>query len=181
MPEVYAYSDQNAAEWYAPAGLNRGGIPSAVGLRKRLTSAERDDLYEARINPIASFTGQGIVVWGQKTLQMRMSALDRVNVRRLLLTIKKFIASSARYLVFEQNVNATRQKFLNIANPYLASIQERSGLYAFKVVMDASNNTSDTIDRNMLVGQIYLQPTKTAEFISLEFNIMSTGAIFPTA
>ena len=181
MPEVYAYSDQRAAEWYAPAGLNRGGIPGAVGLRQRLTSANRDDLYEARINPIASFTNQGIVVWGQKTLQLRMSALDRVNVRRLLLTIKKFIASSARYLVFEQNVEATRQKFLNIANPYLASIQERSGLYSFKVVMDASNNTSDTIDRNMLVGQIYLQPTKTAEFISLEFNIMPTGAIFPTA
>ena len=181
MPEVYAYSDQRAAEWYAPAGLNRGGIPGAVGLRQRLTSANRDDLYEARINPIASFTNQGIVVWGQKTLQLRMSALDRINVRRLLLTIKKFIASSARYLVFEQNVEATRQKFLNIANPYLASIQERSGLYAFKVVMDASNNTSDTIDRNMLVGQIYLQPTKTAEFISLEFSITPTGAIFPTA
>jgi len=178
LPEVYGYSDRIQAEWYAPAGLNRGGIRGAVGVKTRLTQSDRDTLYEGKVNPIASFTGQGVCVWGQKTLQRRASALDRVNVRRLLITVKKFIASSARFLVFEQNVEATRNRFLSIANPFLASIQERSGLYSFRVVMDDSNNTPDVIDRNTLVGAIYLQPTKTAEFITLEFNILPTGATF---
>jgi phage tail sheath protein FI len=118
------------------------------------------------------------VVFGQKTLQDRPSALDRINVRRLLLTVRKFIASSSRYLVFEQNSADTRQRFLQIVNPYLESIQQRQGLYAFKVVMDESNNTPDVIDRNILKGDIYLQPTKTAEFIVLDFNILPTGATF---
>lgn len=181
LPEVYAYNDNVAAEWFAPAGLNRGSIEGAVGVAKRLNLAGRDTLYEGKVNPIATFPGQGICVWGQKTLQRRKSALDRVNVRRLLIAVKKYIASASRYLVFEQNVEATRNRFLNIVNPYLASIQERSGLYAFKVIMDETNNTPDVIDRNFLVGQLYLQPTKTAEFISLEFNILPTGAVFPGA
>jgi phage tail sheath protein FI len=138
-------------------------------------------LYDGKVNPIAQFPGQGICVWGQKTLQRRSSALDRVNVRRLLIAVKKFIASSARFLVFEQNVESTRRRFLNIVNPYLANVQERSGLYAFRVIMDETNNTPDVIDRNILVGQLYLQPTKTAEFIKLEFNILPTGATFPGA
>jgi phage tail sheath protein FI len=181
LPEVYAYNDNVAAEWFAPAGLNRGGIPGAAGVRTRLAQAQRDQLYEGKVNPIAQFPGQGICVWGQKTLQRRASALDRINVRRLLIAVKKFIASSARFLVFEQNVEATRRRFLNIANPYLANVQERSGLYAFRVIMDETNNTPDVIDRNILVGQLYLQPTKTAEFIKLEFNILPTGAVFPGA
>ena len=181
LPEVYAYNDNVAAEWFAPAGLNRGGIPGAAGVRTRLAQAQRDELYEGKVNPIAQFPGQGICVWGQKTLQRRASALDRINVRRLLIAVKKFIASSARFLVFEQNVEATRRRFLNIANPYLANVQERSGLYAFRVIMDETNNTPDVIDRNILVGQLYLQPTKTAEFIKLEFNILPTGAVFPGA
>jgi phage tail sheath protein FI len=181
LPEVYAYSDNTAAEWFAPAGLNRGGIPGAAGVKVRLAQAQRDSLYEGKVNPIAQFPGQGICVWGQKTLQRRASALDRVNVRRLLITVKKFIASSARFLVFEQNVEATRRRFLNIVNPFLANVQERSGLYAFRVIMDETNNTPDVIDRNLLVGQLYLQPTKTAEFIKLEFNILPTGAVFPGA
>jgi hypothetical protein len=180
LPEVYAYSDNVGAEWFAPAGLNRGGIPGAIGVKTRLTQAQRDVLYEGKVNPIAQFPGQGICVWGQKTLQRRASALDRVNVRRLLITVKKYIASSARYLVFEQNTEATRQRFLNIVNPYLAGIQQRSGLTAFKVVMDETNNTPDIIDRNILVGAIYLQPTRTAEFIKLDFNILPTGATFDT-
>jgi len=179
LPEVFAYSDNVGDEWSAPAGLNRGGIQGAVGVAKRLSLLNRDTLYEGKVNPIAQFPGQGIVVWGQKTLQRRPSALDRVNVRRLLIEVKKFIASSSRYLVFEQNVESTRNRFLNIADPYLASIQERSGLYAYKVIMDSSNNTPDVIDRNVLVGSIYLQPTKTAEFIKLDFNILPTGATFP--
>jgi hypothetical protein len=181
LPEIYAYNDNVAAEWFAPAGLNRGGIASAVGVKVRLPQTSRDTLYEGKVNPIAQFPGQGICVWGQKTLQRRSSALDRVNVRRLLIALKKFIASSSRYLVFEQNVEATRNRFLNIVNPYLASVQERSGLYAFRVIMDETNNTPDVIDRNVLYGQIYLQPTKTAEFIVLDFNVLPTGAVFPTA
>jgi hypothetical protein len=181
LPEIYAYNDNVAAEWFAPAGLNRGGISSAVGVKVRLPQASRDTLYESKVNPIAQFPGQGICVWGQKTLQRRRSALDRVNVRRLLIAVKKFIASSSRYLVFEQNVEATRNRFLNIVNPYLASVQERSGLFAFRVVMDETNNTPDLIDRNILYGQLYLQPTRTAEFIVLDFNVLPTGATFPTA
>jgi hypothetical protein len=180
LPEVYAYNDKVGAEWFAPAGLNRGGIPGAVGVKTRLSQALRDELYDAKVNPIAQFPGQGICVWGQKTLQTRSSALDRVNVRRLLITVKKFIASSARFLVFEQNTEASRNRFLNIVNPYLAGVQQRSGLTAFRVVMDETNNTPDLIDRNILQGAIYLQPTRTAEFIKLDFNILPTGAVFDT-
>ena len=179
LPEVFAYNDNVAAEWFAPAGLNRGGIPGATQVKSRLARANRDELYENKVNPIAAFPGQGIVAFGQKTLQKKASALDRINVRRLLIALKKFVASSSRYLVFEQNTEATRQRFLNIVNPYLASVQERQGLYAFRVVMDETNNTPDVIDRNQLVGQIYLQPARAAEFIIVDFNIMPTGATFP--
>jgi hypothetical protein len=179
LPAVYAANDKIAAEWFAPAGLNRGGISQAVQVCDRTTHEERDALYEGKVNPIASFPGQGICVWGQKTLQNEASALDRIGVRRLLINIKKFFASTSKYLVFEQNVSSTRNKFLSIVNPYLESVQQRSGLYAFRVVMDETNNTPDVIDRNILYGQIYLKPTKTSEFIVLDFNILSTGASFP--
>ena len=179
MGGVYAFNDKVAQEWYAPAGLNRGGITEAVEAYTRLTHTERDTLYNSRVNPIASFPEAGVVAWGQKTLQAKPSALDRINVRRLLIALKKYIASSTRYLVFEQNTIATRNRFLNIVNPYLDSVQNRAGLYAFKVIMDDTNNTPDVIDRNQLYGQIYLQPTKTGEFILLDFNILPTGAIFP--
>ena len=178
MPAVYASNDNAAAEWYAPAGLNRGGLTQAVQVLDRVTHAERDTLYENRVNPIAAFPGQGIVVWGQKTLQVAPSALDRINVRRLLINLKKFIASSSNYLVFEQNVASTRNRFLNIVNPYLESVQQRNGIYAFQVKMDEENNTPDLIDRNILYGQIFIQPTRTAEFIILDFNILPTGASF---
>ncbi len=111
-------------------------------------------------------------------MQDKASALDRINVRRLLIAVKKFIASTSRYLVFEQNTAETRSRFINTVNPYLESIQQRQGLYAFNVVMDDSNNTPDVIDRNILAGAIYLQPTKTAEFIIIDFNILPTGASF---
>ena len=179
LPGVIAYTDQVSHEWFAPAGLNRGGLTSVVEAQTRLTHAERDDLYEERVNPIASFPGQGVCVWGQKTLQAKPSALDRVNVRRLLIRLKKFIASSSRYLLFEQNTAGTRNRFLNIVNPFLDSVQANSGLSAFRVVMDESNNTPDVIDRNRLVGQIYIQPTRTAEFIVLDFVVLPTGATFP--
>lgn len=175
LPAVYAANDNSAAEWYAPAGLNRGGIPTAVQVLDRVTHGERDTLYEGRVNPIAAFPGQGICVWGQKTLQIAPSALDRINVRRLLINLKKFIASSSNYLVFEQNVSSTRNRFLSIVNPYLESVQQRNGIYAFQVKMDDENNTPDLIDRNVLYGQIFIQPTRTAEFIILDFNILPTG------
>ena len=179
LPGVISFTDQVAHEWFAPAGLNRGGLSSVLEAKTRLTHTERDDLYEARINPIASFPGQGVVVFGQKTLQGKPSALDRINVRRLLIRLRKFIASSSRYLVFEQNTAATRNRFLGIVNPFLESVQANSGLSAFKVVMDESNNTPDVVDRNQLVGQIFIQPTRTAEFIVLDFVIQPTGAAFP--
>lgn len=179
LPGVIAFNDQVAFEWFAPAGLNRGGLTDALEAKTRLTHANRDELYEARVNPIATFPGQGVVVFGQKTLQARPSALDRVNVRRLLIALKKFIASSSRFLVFEQNTVATRNRFLSIVNPFLEDVQQNSGLSAFRVVMDESNNTPDEIDRNRLIGQIFIQPTRTAEFIVLDFVVQPTGATFP--
>lgn len=181
LPAIYASNDKVAAEWFAPAGLNRGGITQAIQVCDRTTHEERDVLYEGKVNPIAAFPGQGICVWGQKTLQNAASALDRVNVRRLLINIKKYFASISKFLVFEQNVSSTRNKFLSIVTPYLESIQQRSGLYAFQVQMDEKNNTPDLIDRNILYGQVWLKPARTAEFIILDFNIMPTGASFPGA
>jgi len=178
VPGAIAASDRIAAEWFAPAGLNRGVLGNVIEAKMRLNQAERDVLYDNKINPIATFPQTGVCIWGQKTLQERSTALDRINVRRLMIALKKFIASSSRYLVFEQNTQATRNRFLNIVNPYLESVQQRQGLYAFRVQMDEGNNTPDVIDRNQLVGAIYLQPAKTAEFIVLDFNVLPTGATF---
>lgn len=178
MVGTFAQNDRLGAEWFAPAGLNRGGIAGAVQVVNRLTQSERDTLYEGKVNPIATFPGQGISAFGQKTLQDKASALDRINVRRLLINLKKFVASTSRFLVFEQNTAQTRSKFLNTVNPYLESVQQRQGLYAFRVVMDETNNTPDVIDRNILAGAIFLQPAKTAEFITIDFNILPTGATF---
>jgi len=178
IPGVIAQNDRVAHEWFAPAGLNRGGLRGVLEAKTRLTHAERDLLYENRINPIASFPGQGVVVFGQKTLQAAPSALDRINVRRLLIRLKKFIASSSRYLLFENNTVATRARFLNIVNPYLDSVQANQGLTGFRVVMDDSNNTPDVIDRNQLVGQIFIQPARSVEFIVLDFVVEPSGATF---
>jgi uncharacterized protein len=179
IPGVYAYNDRAGEPWFAPAGINRGGLGVVNQAERKLTNTNRDTLYTGKVNPIATFPGQGIVVFGQKTLQTKASALDRVNVRRLLITLKNYISQIADTLVFEQNTAATRNTFLSQVNPYLESVQQRQGLYAFKVVMDNSNNTPDVIDRNELIGAVYLQPTKTAEFIYLDFNILPTGATFP--
>jgi phage tail sheath protein FI len=176
---VLAFNDQSSAEWFAPAGLNRGGIPSVVRAQLRLSQTDRDTLYTGNVNPLATFPGTGVCVWGQKTLQRKPTSLDRVNVRRLLIALKDFIGGVARNLVFEQNTAVTRNRFLNQVNPYLDTVVQRQGLFAYKVVMDDTNNTPDVIDRNQLVGQIYIQPTKTAEFIILNFNLTPTGATFP--
>jgi phage tail sheath protein FI len=178
IPGVLAFNDKVSAPWYAPAGLTRGGLTSVTQTYSNLNRSQRDDLYFGRVNPIANFPNDGVVVWGQKTLQITPSALDRVNVRRLLITVKKYIASATRYLVFEQNTASTRQRFVNIVNPYLDRVKQQQGLYAFRVIMDESNNTADLIDQNILYGQLFLQPTRTAEFIILDFNIQPTGADF---
>jgi len=179
IPGVYAFNDRSGEPWFAPAGLNRGGLSTVLRAERKLTNGNRNTLYTANVNPIATFPNTGVVVFGQKTLQKAASALDRVNVRRLLIELKSYISQVADNLVFEQNTIATRNNFLSQVNPFLESVQQRQGLYAFKVVMDDSNNTPDVIDRNELVGQIYIQPTKTAEFIYLDFNVLPTGATFP--
>jgi len=176
---VYAFNDTVAEPWFAPAGINRGGLSTVIRAAQKLSQSNRDTLYTGKVNPIATFPGTGVVVYGQKTLQTAASALDRVNVRRLLIALKSYISQVAQNLVFEQNTIATRNQFLSQVNPYLESVQQRQGLYAFRVIMDDSNNTPDVIDRNELIGQIYIQPTKTAEFIYLDFNILPTGATFP--
>ena len=178
MCGVYAYNDKVAETWFAPAGFNRGGLSGVIQAERKLSPSDRDNLYINKVNPLATFPGQGVVAFGQKTLQSKASALDRVNVRRLLITLKRYIGNIADNLVFEQNTATTRNKFLNQVNPYLENVQQKQGLYAYKVVMDESNNTAETIDRNQLVGAIYLQPTKTAEFIILDFNITPTGVQF---
>ena len=176
---IYAFNDKVAHPWFAPAGLNRGGLDTAIQAERKLTQSDRDDLYDSHINPIATFPGQGVTVFGQKTLQKKASALDRINVRRLLIKVKKFISSSSRFLLFEQNNAGTRRRFLDIVNPFLETVQSQSGLSAFRVVMDETNNTPDVIDRNIMYGQLFLQPTRTAEFIILDFTVQPTGATFP--
>ena len=177
---AYAFSDRVKAPYFAPAGLNRGGLSQfgIVDTVDRLTFQDRNDLYEARINPIATFPNEGIVVFGQKTMQARPSALDRVNVRRLLIYAKKTIASAARYLLFEPNNQNTWQRFLNTVNPILEDVRMAQGLERFKVVMDASVNTPDLVDRNIMTGKIFLQPTRAAEYIDLSFVITSSGVSF---
>ena len=179
IPSVYAFNDNVAASWFAPAGINRGILPTVIQAERILTQGNRDTLYQSNVNPIATFPGTGIVVFGQKTLQKKKSALDRVNVRRLLIELKNYISQVADTFVFEQNDANTRSELLSIINPYLSSIQQQQGLTSFKVIMDETNNPPSVVDQNQLVGQIYLQPTKTIEFILLDFNILPTGAVFP--
>jgi hypothetical protein len=179
IPGVYAFNDKVSAPWFAPAGINRGGLSTVLQAELKLTQGNRDTLYANNINPIATLPKQGVVVYGQKTLQKSQSALDRVNVRRLMIELKGYIRQIADTIVFEQNNITTRNSFIARVTPYLEGIQQKQGLYAYKVVMDDTNNGPAVIDQNQLVGQIYIQPTRTAEFISLDFILMPTGAQFP--
>jgi hypothetical protein len=179
IPGVYAYNDSVAEPWFAPAGISRGGLSTVIRAASKLSQGVRDSLYVGKVNPLATFPGQGVVVYGNKTLQTKASALDRINVRRLMIALKRYIGQIANGLVFEQNNASTRNSFLAQVNPYLESVQQRYGVYAFKVVMDDAINNAAVIDRNELVGQIYLQPTRTAEFIYLNFTLTPTGAVFP--
>jgi phage tail sheath protein FI len=178
IPAVYALNDRVAAPWFAPAGLVRGGVPGVIQAERKLSKANRDTLYDNKVNPIATFPGQGITVLGQKTLQSAPTALDRVNVRRLIIELKEFVNNVSRGLLFEQNTIATRNRFLAAVNPYLESVVQRQGLFAYNVVMDDTNNTPEVVDRNQLVGQIYIQPAKTVEFIIIDFVVQPTGASF---
>jgi hypothetical protein len=178
-------SAQNKSEvWFAPAGFTRGGLTEGAGgipvinVKQRLTSKQRDSLYEVNINPIASFPAEGIVVFGQKTLQTTPSALDRVNVRRLMIHVKKEISRIAARLLFDQNVQTTWDRFTGQVVPFLDSIKSRLGLTDYKVILDDTTTTPDLIDRNIMYAKIFLKPAQAIEFIAIDFVITSTGASF---
>jgi len=181
---TFGSSETKAELWFAPAGFNRGGLTQGsagvpvVGVREKLTSKQRDKLYEANINPIASFPAEGIVIFGQKTLQITPSALDRINVRRLMIHIKKEISRMANSVLFDQNVDATWNRFLGRAKPFLDNVKSRYGLADYRVVLDSSTTTDELIDRNIMYAKIFLKPTRAIEFIAIDFVITNTGAAF---
>jgi len=181
---TYSSSQRKSAVWFAPAGFTRGGLTegssglAVTAVKQKLISKERDDLYAANINPIASFPAEGIVIFGQKTLQVTPSALDRVNVRRLMLLVKRRISFMASRLLFEQNVQATWDRFTGQVAPFLDSIVAGNGLLDYKVILDESTTTPDLIDRNIMYAKIYLKPARSVEFIAIDFIITRTGAAF---
>ena len=173
-----AYTDSVSYPWFAPAGFNRGALGFVKNVSARLTTNDRDELYDARINPIATFPGGDFVIFGQKTLQMAKSALDRVNVRRMLLELKRQVVGVADRLLFEQNNQATRDRFINLVSPRLSLIQAQQGIESFRIVMDDTNNTELDKENNRLNGKIILVPTRTIEFISIDFIITNAGVSF---
>ena len=181
---VMSYSQNQEDLWFAPAGFHRGGLSEGtaglpvIGVREKLTSDQRDDLYSANINPIASFPNEGIVVFGQKTLQITRSALDRINVRRLMIYVKKEISFMASQVLFDQNNSVTWQRFLAKVEPFLGSVRARFGLDDFKVILDDTTTTPDLKDRNIIYAKIFLKPTRSVEFIAIDFTIMNSGAAF---
>lgn len=176
---VYSFNDLVQHPWYAPAGLNRGVLDTAIQTERLMTQNDRDNLYVKGVNPIATFPRQGITVWGQKTLQKKQSALDRINVRRLLIDAKRFVAYTTKYLVFENNTVQTRATFIELVDPYFRRVQQQQGLYDYRILIDESNNTPDVIDRNEMRCKISLKPAKAAEFIIVDFVVYPTGAVFP--
>jgi len=178
---IYANTDQSNDAWWAPAGLNRALLTSVRRLAWNPDLGKRDILYMAGINPIVSFAGQGKVVWGQKTLLDKSSAFNRVNVRRLFIVLEKAISTASKYFLFEPNDTSTRESMMAMINPFLRDVKGRRGIYDYKVVCDESNNSPERIDRNELWVSIYIKPTRTAEFIVLNFIAMKTGASFTEA
>ena len=181
---TFGSSQAKTELWFAPAGFVRGGLSQGaaglpvVGVKSRLTSKDRDDLYAANINPIATFPNEGIVIFGQKTLQITQSALDRINVRRLMIFVKKEISRIANTIIFEPNIQVTWDRFIGAAEPFLADVKARFGLSDFRVILDNTTTTDDLVDRNILYAKIYLKPTRSIEFIALDFIITRTGASF---
>ena len=184
MMGVLASSERASQVWFAPAGFNRGGLSdgaagiSIVNVTERLTSKQRDTLYESRINPIASFPSTGIVVFGQKTLQERPSALDRINVRRLVIYLKKNISILSSQVLFEQNVQATWNRFKSLIEPFLANVKTQFGITDYRLILDETTTTPDLIDQNVLYAKIMVKPARAIEFIAIDFVIASTGASF---
>ena len=174
---AYAFNDRVGQPWFAPAGFNRGGLERVLEVRRRLTQTQRDNLYNNTpgVNPIATFPGQGIVIFGQKTLQKKNSVLDRVNVRRMMLTVRKTISRMSRNFVFEQNNAATRNALLNMVNNYLGSVQAANGINEFRASIQEG---ADLVDRNVIKGKIFLKPTTVAEIIIFDFTLTPQGASF---
>jgi hypothetical protein len=175
---AYAFNDRVAQPWFAPAGFNRGGMENVMETRRRLTQGQRDDLITRNVNPIATFPGQGIVIWGQDTLQKSDSLLSKVSVRRMMLTVRKTIASFSRGFVFDQNTASQRSKLSKLINDYLQGVQQAQGLEEFRAILDETTTTPDLIDRNTMKGKIILKPTSAAEIILLDFAVTKNGAVF---
>ena len=173
-----ARTDLIADSWYSPAGLNRGQIRGAIKLAYNPTKTERDDLYRARVNPVATFPGQGTVLFGDKTGLSAPSAFDRINVRRLFITLEKAISTASKFQLFEFNDEFTRANFRNIVEPFLREVQGRRGITDFLVVCDETNNTGDVIDRNEFKAEIYVKPARSINFITLSFVATRTGVSF---
>lgn len=179
--EAIANTDFTTDPWFAPAGLNRARVDNAIRAERTLTLGERDYLYSGDpniINPIATFQGTGIVIWGQRTMQRTATSLDRINVRRMLLLLRKLISTALQSLVFEPNDPVLWRRFRGLVTPFLQAVQNRRGITNFRVVMDESTNTPDVIEQNMCVGKIFIQPTKTAEIIVVDFVLTPQGAQF---
>ena len=173
-----AFTDQVRDAWFSPAGFNRGNVRGAVKLSYNPTQGERDQLYRARINPVVNFPGQGVVLFGDKTALSKPSAFDRINVRRLFLVLEKAIATASKFQLFEFNDEFTRAQFRNLVEPFLRDVQGRRGIIDFKVVADASNNTGEVIDRNEFIGDIFIKPNRSINFITLNFIATRTGVDF---
>jgi phage tail sheath protein FI len=173
---AFSYNDSVGYPWFAPAGFTRGALSAVDRAAVYLNRDNLDNLYDADINPLTAFPGTGVVVWGQKTLQAAESSLDRINVRRLLIDIRRSVRAVANTLLFEPNRAETLDRFTSLVNPILQSVQERSGLDRFKVIIDTSTTTQADVENNTLRGKIFLQPTRTAEFIALDFVVTNAGA-----
>ena len=173
-----AYTDNVADPWFSPGGFNRGNVRGAIKLSYNPKKSERDQLYRARINPIVDFPGQGVVLFGDKTALSKPSAFDRINVRRLFLVLEKAISTAAKFSLFEFNDEFTRAQFRNLIEPFLRDVQGRRGIFDFKVVADATNNTGEVIDRNEFIGDIYIKPARSINFITLNFVAVRTGVEF---
>jgi len=173
-----AFTDQVRDAWFSPAGFNRGNVRGAIKLSYNPNQGERDQLYRARINPIVNFPGQGVVLFGDKTALSKPSAFDRINVRRLFLVLEKAIATASKFQLFEFNDEFTRAQFRNLVEPFLRDVQGRRGIIDFKVVADATNNTGEVIDRNEFIGDIFIKPNRSINFITLNFIATRTGVDF---
>ena len=173
-----AYTDNVADPWFSPAGLNRGNVRGAIKLSYTPKKSERDQLYRARVNPVVDFPGQGVVLFGDKTALSKPSAFDRINVRRLFLVLEKAIATASKFQLFEFNDEFTRASFRNLVEPFLRDVQGRRGIFDFRVVCDDTNNTGEVIDRNEFIGDIYIKPARSINFITLNFVAVRTGVEF---